>query len=59
MKNINGIIKIIIMAIIAFLIGIVIEPIIDILSGVIAFGMGLGIAYLVVCWAEDKWKWFR
>ena len=52
-------IKIFVLVIIALMFGVILNPIVTFLSGVISFGMGLGLAYLVVSWIEDKWEWFR
>ena len=51
--------KIVLMIIIASLFSVILKPIITILSGIIGFGMGVGLAYLVVSWIEDKYEWFR
>lgn len=55
----NGWIKLILMIIIALVIGKLISPIIIMLSGIISFGMGMGLAYLLISYLEDKWEWFR
>ena len=49
-------IKLILMIIIALVIGKLISPIIMMLSGIISFGMGMGLAYLLISYLEDKWK---
>lgn len=56
---IKKIFKIILLLIIAMICGIVLKPIVSFLSGILAFGMGLGLSYLLICWAEDNWTWFR
>lgn len=45
--------------IIALMLSFVLSPIIDFLSGIIGFGMGIGLAYLFLCFAESKWGWFK
>jgi hypothetical protein len=52
-------IKIFVLVIIALMFGAILKPILAFFSGILSFGMGLGLAYLVVSWMEDKWKWFR
>ena len=52
-------IKIFVLVIIALMFGVILKPIVAFFSGILSFGMGLGLAYLVVLWIEDKWKWFR
>ncbi len=52
-------IKIFVLVIIALIFGAILKPIVAFFSGFLSFGVGLGLAYLVVLWIEDKWKWFR
>ena len=47
------------MFIIALLFSFILSPIIDFLSGVIGFGMGLGLGYLIICILENKYGWFK
>lgn len=51
--------KIFMLILLALLFGMLLKPIVAFLSGVISFGIGLVIAYLVILYLEDKWKWFK
>lgn len=51
--------KIFLLILLALLFGMLLKPIVAFLSGIISFGMGLVIAYLVILYLEDKWKWFK
>ena len=51
--------KIFLLILLALLFGMLLKPIVVFLSGIISFGMGLAIAYLVISYLEDKWKWFN
>lgn len=51
--------KIFLLILLALLFGMLLKPIVVFLSGIISFGMGLAIAYLVVSYLEDKWKWLN
>jgi hypothetical protein len=51
--------KIFLLILLVLLFGVLLNPIVDFLSGIISFGMGLVIAYLVILYLEDKWKWFK
>lgn len=52
-------IKIFVLVIIALIFGAILKPIVTLFSGFLSFGVGFGLAYLVMLWMEDKWKWFR
>ena len=51
--------KIFLLILLALLFGMLLKPIVVFLSGIISFGMGLAIAYLVISYLEDKWKWLN
>lgn len=60
MKQINFI-KIFILLIIGIMISFITIPIIELLSGLIGFGIALSCAYLILCCLEEKynWKWLK
>ena len=51
--------RLFLMFIIALLFSFILSPIIDFLSGLIGFGMGLGLSYLIICVLENKYGWFK
>jgi hypothetical protein len=51
--------RLILLVIIGFMLSFILSPIIDFLSGLIGFGMGIAIGYLFLCFAESKWGWFK
>jgi hypothetical protein len=51
--------KFFLLILLALLFCMLLKPIVVFLSGIISFGIGLVIAYLVMLYLEDKWKWFR
>ncbi len=57
--KVKNYLKIFLLILLALLFGMLLKPIVVFLSGIISFGMGLAIAYLVISYLEDKWKWLN
>jgi hypothetical protein len=51
--------KIFLLILLVLLFGVLLNPIVDFLSGINSFVMGLVMEYLVILDLEDKWKWFK
>ena len=51
--------KIILIILIAVLVCGTLTPVVKFLSSIIAFGMGIGLGYVIVAWLEDNCKWFK